>query len=161
MSLVPFYSSSYYSRSVTDPYYDYTYSALRNLSKNDNSFLSVAAKLALTSDNRFRIGAIIVKSGRVLGGSANITKTSPSTPPNRFSTHAEIAALRVASETEDSTLYISRLTTTDQLATARPCSWCMQKILEAGIYRVVYTIGPYTSECFYTSTVEWSSNAAN
>jgi len=151
MSILPFYA-----RAVVDPYYDYSYVPYNKLSKTESSFLAVAAKLAFTSDNRFRIGAIVVKSGRVLGGSANITKTSPSTPPNRFSTHAEIAALRVSSETEDSTLYVSRLNSSDQMALARPCSWCMQKILEAGIYRVVYSIDQNSAEFFYTSTVEWS-----
>jgi tRNA(Arg) A34 adenosine deaminase TadA len=151
MSVLPFYN-----RPVHDPYDDYSYFPNGKLSKTDNSFLAVAAKLAFTSDNRFRIGAIVVKSGRVLGGSANITKTSPSTPPNRFSTHAEIAALRVSSETEDSTLYVARLNSVDQMALARPCSWCIQKILEAGIYRVVYSIDQNSAEFFYTSTVEWS-----
>lgn len=149
----------FYSRSVVDPYFDYSYVPAENVSKNDTSFLSVAAKLAHTSNNRFRIGAIIVKSGRVLGGSANITKMSPSTPPNRFSTHAEIAALRVASDTKDSTLYIARLSSLDELAMARPCSWCMQKILDAEIYRVVYTVNESTSQYFYTSTVRWSTYA--
>lgn len=149
----------FYNRTVTDPYFDYTYNPLENISKNDASFLAVSSKLAATSDNRFRVGAIVVKSGRVLGGSANITKKSPSTPPNRFSTHAEIAALKVASETEDATLYISRLNSSDGLAMARPCSWCIQKILESGIYRVVYTVTDTQAEHFYTSTVQWSQYA--
>lgn len=149
----------FYSRIVTDPYFDYTFNPSHKISKSDSSFLAVSSKLAATSNNRFRVGAIVVKSGRVLGGSANLTKKSPSTPPNRFSTHAEIAALKVASETEGSTLYISRLNSSDEPALARPCSWCIQKILESGIYRVVYTVTTTRSEHFYTSSVEWSQYA--
>lgn len=149
----------YYSRKVIDPYQDYQYEIYDHISNNDQKFLSVATKLAFTSDNRFRIGAIVVKSRRVLGGSANITRQSPSTPPNRFSTHAEIAALRVASSTDKATLYVARLNSKDQTAMARPCSWCMQKITESGIDKVVYTTGVETAESFYTSTVKWSRYA--
>jgi tRNA(Arg) A34 adenosine deaminase TadA len=146
----------FYSRFVIDPYLDYKSIDYLNVSKNDNSFLAVATKLAATSDNRFRVGALVVKSGRVFGGSANITKRSPSTPPNRFSTHAEIAALKVASQTQDATLYISRLSSTDTLALARPCAWCIQEILESGVYRVVYTVDNNTAKYFYTSTIDWN-----
>jgi len=146
----------FYSRFVIDPYLDYKSIDYLNVSKNDNSFLAVATKLAATSDNRFRVGALVVKSGRVFGGSANITKRSPSTPPNRFSTHAEIAALKIAAQTEDTTLYISRLSSTDTLALARPCAWCIQEILESGVYRVVYTVDNNTAKYFYTSTIDWT-----
>lgn len=151
--------SSFYSRFVVDPYLDYNTIDYDDVSRNDLSFLAVATKLAATSNNRFRVGALVVKSGRVFGGSANITKRSPSTPPNRFSTHAEIAALKVASETEDSTLYISRLSSLNAPALARPCAWCIQKITEAGVRRVVYTVDKKTSKYFYTSTINWSTYA--
>lgn len=148
-------STQFYSRSVVDPYLDYQSIDYSDVSKNDLSFLAVATKLAVTSDNRFRVGALVVKSGRVFGGSANITKKSPSTPPNRFSTHAEIAALKIASQTQDTTLYISRLSSTDTQAIARPCSWCIQEIIESGVYRVVYTVNDNEAKYFYTSTVNW------
>jgi len=148
-------SIQFYSRSVVDPYLDYQSIDYSNVSRSDLSFLAVATKLAATSNNRFRVGALVVKSGRVFGGSANITKKSPSTPPNRFSTHAEIAALQVASQTQDSTLYISRLSSTDTLALARPCAWCIQKILESKVYRVVYTVDDDSAKYFYTSNITW------
>lgn len=150
-------STKFYSRFVLDPYLDYQSIDYSDVSKNDSSFLAVATKLAATSDNRFRVGALVVKSGRVFGGSANITKRSPSTPPNRFSTHAEIAALKVASQTQDSTLYISRLSSTDTLALAKPCAWCIQEILESGVYRVVYTVDDNRAKYFYTSKVIWTN----
>lgn len=149
----------YYARKVVSPYDDYIYETYDHISKNDQKFLAVATKLAFTSDNRFRVGAIIVKSGRVLGGSANITRRSPRTPPNRFSTHAEIAALRVASSTDKAILYVSRLSSLDQCAMAKPCAWCVQKITESGIDKVVFTTGPETAESFYTSTIQWSRHA--
>jgi tRNA(Arg) A34 adenosine deaminase TadA len=149
-------TTKFYSRFVVDPYLDYQSIDYSDVSKSDYSFLAVATKLAATSDNRFRVGALVVKSGRVFGGSANITKKSPSTPPNRFSTHAEIAALRIASQTQDSTLYVSRLSSADTPALAKPCAWCIQEILDSGVYRVVYTVSDKISKYFYTSTIAWN-----
>jgi tRNA(Arg) A34 adenosine deaminase TadA len=149
----------YYSRKVINPYEDYEYEIYDHISNNDQKFLSVATKLAFTSDNRFRVGAIVVKSRRVLGGSSNITRRSPSTPPNRFSTHAEIAAIKVASDTDGATLYVARLNSADTNAMAKPCSWCMQKIMESGIDKVVYTTGHESAESFYISSVKWSRYA--
>jgi len=149
----------YYSRKVVTPYDDYQYEMYGHISNTDQKFLTVASKLALTSNNRFRVGAIVVKSGRVLGGSSNITRRSPRTPPNRFSTHAEIAALRLASCTHKATLYVARLNSSDFNAMAKPCSWCMQKITESGIDKVVYTAGLDTAESFYISTIKWSKHA--
>lgn len=146
----------YYIRRVIDPYQDYQYELYNHISNTDQKFLSVATKLAFTSDNRFRVGAIVVKSGRVLGGSSNITRKSPSTPPNRFSTHAEVAAIKVASETHGSTLYVSRVNSINLNALARPCSWCIQKIMESGIDKVVYTSSIDSAESFYISSVKWS-----
>lgn len=146
-------SMNYYSRPVVEPYEDYDF-VDAPVSKKDSSFLAAAAKIAATSPNRFRMGAMVVKSGRVLGGAVNITKTSPSTPPNRFSTHAEIAAMNTASDTSGATLYIARLDKFDSTVMAKPCGWCIQKIIEKKIYRVVFTtnLEPLS---FYTDMVTW------
>lgn len=144
---------NYYSRDIIEPYHDYDFIDTP-VSKKESSFLAAASKIAATSPNRFRMGALIVKSGRVLGGAVNITKRSPSTPPNRFSTHAEIAAMNTASETNGATLYVARLDKFDSTVMAQPCGWCMQKILEYGIYRVVFTTGDQPTS-FYTDMVSW------
>lgn len=149
--------TNYYSRQVKEPYFDYDFIDVP-VSKSESSFLSATAKIAATSPNRFRMGAMIVKSGRVLGGAVNITKASPSTPPNRFSTHAEIAAMRIASDTQGSTLYVARVDKFENSVMAKPCSWCIQKIIEFGIYKVVFTTNDsHTS--FYTDMVSWVDHA--
>lgn len=144
---------NYYSRHIVEPYHDYDFIEAP-VSKKEASFLSAAAKIASTSTNRFRMGAMVVKSGRVLGGDTNITKISPSTPPNRFSTHAEIAAMNIASETDGATLYVARLDKFDSTVMAQPCGWCMQKIIERGIYKVVFTTNDDPIS-FYTDMVTW------
>lgn len=126
-----------------------------NLSNSDKSFLASTAKFAIDSDYRVKMAAMVVKSGRVLSVSTNINKRSPTTPPNRWSTHAEIRALRSANETKNATLYIARLSSSGDYATAKPCAWCMEHILTAKIDRVVYTINDNNYSSFYTEMISW------
>lgn len=140
------------------PYDAYSYLSSDIISGKDKSFLAAAAKLAQTSDNRFKMACIAVRSGSVLGADINVTKKSPSTPPNRFSTHAEIGALKACSDPSDATLYVARLKLDGSTAIARPCSWCMQYLQSHSIYRVVYTTDFDYPESFYISSVEWNYN---
>ena len=136
------------------PYTAYTH-IHDDLSNSDRSFLSTAAKAALDSEYKFRMGAVVVKSGRVLSIDTNYNKRSPYTPPNRWSTHAEIRALRSASDTKGATLYIARLAKSGNLALAKPCAWCMEHIITAKIDRVVFTISEDESSSFYTQMISW------
>ena len=149
--------TNYYSRTVTNPYNDYSF-IQDTLSKNDLSFLSATAKIALTSQYRFRIAAMIVKSGRVLGADVNLPKITPSTPPNRVSTHAEIRVLKNTRNVRGATLYVARLRSKDIPALAKPCSWCMQEILDAGISRVVFTTNDDIGSSFYTDMITWKED---
>jgi len=153
--------NKFFTTTVVDPYEDYTYVESNFVSNKDVSFIAAAAKIAQTSDNRFRVGAIVVKSGRVMGGSPNITRRSPRTPPNRFSTHAEIAAINVSSDCEKSTLYIARLNNSDFYSISKPCAWCMQKIIEMNVSRVVFTLDYRISSensisSFYVDEITWN-----
>lgn len=145
---------SYYSRPVSDAYKDYDYMP-DELSNNDISFLSAAAKVATTSTYRFRMGALIVKSGRVLAGDVNAPKVSPSTPPNRVSTHAEIRTIKNTRNVRGATLYVARLRSKDIPALAKPCAWCMQEIIDSGISRVVFTTNNNVGSSFYTDMITW------
>lgn len=150
--------SKYYSRQVTNPYNDYDFLE-DTLSNNDISFLAATSKFALTSTYRFRMGALLVKSGRVLGGDVNIPKITPSTPPNRVSTHAEIRVLKNTRNVKGATLYVARLRSQDIPALARPCSWCMQEIIAAGISRVVFTTNDQIGSSFYTDMITWKDHS--
>jgi len=148
---------NYYSRPVKTPYHDYDF-VEDPLSNTDSSFLAATAKFAITSTYRFRMGALLVKSGRVLGGDVNVPRISPSTPPNRVSTHAEIRVLKNTRNVRGATLYVARLRSKDIPALARPCSWCMQEIIDAGISRVVFTTNTDTGSSFYTDMITWTDN---
>ena len=142
------------SRFIKTPYTAYTHID-DHLSNTDKSFLSTTAKAAFSSEYKFRMAAMVVKSGRVLSISTNYNKRSRTTPPNRWSTHAEIRALRNASDTKNSTLYVARLSKNDSYATAKPCAWCMEHIITAKIDRVVYTISDDECSSFYTQMISW------
>lgn len=147
---------SYANVPLRNPYTQYDY-VPETLSNSDNSFLSAAAKIAQTSEYRFRMAALLVKSGRVLGGDVNIPRITPDTPPNRCSTHAEIRVIKNVKNTEGSTMYIARLLLNDSTAMAKPCVWCLESIIEAGIYKVVFTCNNNSSSSFYTDMITWQS----
>ena len=129
------------------------------VSNTDKAFLSTAAKLATTSPNRFKMAAIVVKSGRVLGGDINLNKISPFTPPRRFSTHAEIRAMKVArrSNPSGSTIYVARLDSQEDHALAKPCAWCVEHMLAMNINRVVFSVDSSEASSFYLNTVTWNT----
>lgn len=145
-------------RFIDIPYEAYTYKPV-HVSKKDRSFLAAAAKLALTSDNRFKMACFVVRSGAVLGCDTNVTKTHPTTPPNRFSTHAEIGALQTVTDPTWSTLYIARLKLDGTTAIAKPCSWCMQELQKKQIYRVCFTTDEQKPDSFYVSEINWDHYA--
>ena len=143
---------------VPHPYTAYSYEVDYFISRKDSSFLAAASKLAQTSDNRFKMACIAVRGGSVLGTDINVTKKHPTTPPNRFSTHAEIGAMKGCSDPSGTALYIARLKLDGTTAMARPCSWCMQQIQNNEVYRVVYTTDFEIPESFYISSVKWNYN---
>jgi tRNA(Arg) A34 adenosine deaminase TadA len=142
------------TRFIKFPYTAYTHID-DDLSNTDRSFLSTTAKAALNSEYKFRMAAMVVKSGRVLSINTNYNKRSRTTPPNRWSTHAEIRALRSASDTKNATLYIARLAKNGDHASAKPCAWCMEHIITAKISRVVYTMNDDEHSSFYTEMISW------
>ena len=146
---------SYSNTYLKNPYKQYDYVS-ESLSNNDVSFLAAASKIALTSDYRFRMAALIVKSGRVLGGDVNVPRITPDTPPKRCSTHAEVRALKTTKSTAGSIIYIARLLLNDEQALAKPCVWCLESIIDAGVSKVVFTCNKNGGDSFYTNMISWN-----
>jgi len=108
------------------------------------SFFRHAKRMALESDQEHRLGACVVKSGRVLSVGKNaVNKTNWVT--RRFfeypTVHAECSALaRLSPENiRGATLYIYREKWTGVPGLAKPCPRCAEAIAENGITKVVYT----------------------
>ena len=75
------------------------------------------------------VGAVVVKSGRVIGEGHNLTRTG-----NDPTAHAEIVAIRRAAEALDD----ERLIGCDLYVTLEPCAMCAGAIAHARLARLYY-----------------------
>lgn len=119
------------------------------LSKKQKSMLNAAKKLAKESSfPSYRMGAIIVKSNRILGFGLNTN--SPGVLKNRkydksrhgyfLGVHAELRAILNASGSDlrGSTIYIAGWTRVGNSICSRPCEKCYNELKNAGIKRAIY-----------------------
>jgi deoxycytidylate deaminase len=116
-----------------------------NLSKSEQSFLAVARYLASKSDSKKQHGALLVKSGRVVGMGVNKDRNNPLfVSPEHIKTHcsrhAEVAAIRNAGyNVRGATLYVARVNRQGADRNSKPCFRCQKIILENKIKKVIYT----------------------
>lgn len=115
------------------------------LSKSEKAFLSTARYFAGKSTSRQKHGAVIVKSGRVLGTGCNKDTNdpmivSPEHIKSHCSRHAEIEAIRDASwNVRGAVLYVARVNRYGQDRNSKPCIRCEVVIKEMKIKKVIYT----------------------
>jgi len=127
------------------------------VSCKDFSFLTLAGKVAsLSEHHRFRLGAVVVKSGRVLSQGVNVAKKGPDTPPFRESVHAEVNAMRGVNGIEGATVYVARLDACDDLVMAKPCEYCITHMKNNFVRRVVFSTNNNDAESFYLDSVSWN-----
>jgi len=113
-----------------------------------------ATKAANNSTFKYKLGAVIVKSGRILSCANN--KVGEHSQHVHFpfpgSIHAEQSAIikllqrRELNSLIGSTMYVSRITNKGETAMAKPCQHCLEAIKAVGIKRVIYTSGPNSTE---------------
>jgi deoxycytidylate deaminase len=117
------------------------------ISNNEKSFLSVARYMASKSKSRQRHGAVIVKSGRVIGTGYNKNKNHPmSVSPEHIKTHcsrhAEIEAIKDANfSVQGAILYVARVNRQGEDRNSKPCKYCQVVIQSTNIKKVIYTEG--------------------
>jgi tRNA(Arg) A34 adenosine deaminase TadA len=106
-------------------------------------FIRLAMKVARKSPCSFKIGALVVKGGRVLSWGHNKDKTDPIRirRPNPYvdKLHAELVALHGITETGGCTLYVVRVGRVKSMALAKPCRMCMEMIRKAKIRKLIYS----------------------
>ena len=103
----------------------------------------LAYRIALQSQSKFRMGAILTKGSNVINvGVNNMYKTHPIT--SRYThrplgTHAEVSVCKRVTPEDiiGSTIYICRVLKNGKIAMAAPCECCMQ-ILTLFSVRGVY-----------------------
>lgn len=92
-------------------------------------------------------GAVVVKSGRVLGTGYNKdknhpTQVSPEHIKSHCSRHAEIEAIRDANwNVKGAVLYVARVNSHGQDRNSKPCTRCEVAIKQSEIKKVIYTEG--------------------
>jgi tRNA(Arg) A34 adenosine deaminase TadA len=102
--------------------------------------------MATKSSSRNTHGAVVVKSGRVLGSGWNKDRNHPSVvSPENIKTdcsyHAEEVAIRDANHyVRNATIYVARVNKHGEDRDSKPCSRCLNLIKISGIKRVIYTV---------------------
>lgn len=113
------------------------------MSMKDVYNLNKAMGLALSSQEKHRHGAIIVRQGKVISHGINVRKNDPnicSFPLLESGIHAEVAAIKRANTSlEGATIYVARINKSGQPLLSKPCDRCQAAIEKAGIKKVIYT----------------------
>lgn len=115
------------------------------LSNSEQAYLSVARYFAAKSKSNKKHGAVVVKSGRVLGTGYNKDKNhplfvSPEHIKKYCSRHAEVEAIRDArADVAGATLYVARVNNKGIDRYSKPCNLCEEVIQQSKIKKVIYT----------------------
>lgn len=118
-----------------------------DLSKSEKAYLAVARYFAGKSKARRMHGAVVVKSGRVIGTGFNKDRNnpyyvSPEHIKTHCSVHAEVDAIRDAKwNVKGAVLYVARVNNAGEDRNSKPCTRCQVVIEEAQIKKVIYTSG--------------------
>lgn len=116
------------------------------LSKKDVSYLNIARSLAEKSEEKKKHGAVVIKSGRVVGYGFNKFKNHTDYIPEDLikvhcSRHAEEVAIKIAgNNAKGAILYVARVNNQGIDRNSKPCKICAKLIKESGIKKVIYTM---------------------
>lgn len=116
------------------------------LSKKDVSYLNIARSLAEKSEEKKKHGAVVIKSGRVVGYGFNKFKNHTDYIPEDLikihcSRHAEEVAIKIAgNNAKGAILYVARVNNQGIDRNSKPCKICAKLIKKSGIKKVIYTM---------------------
>lgn len=108
------------------------------------SYLNIAKKQALNSNENFRLGACCVKSGRILGAGFNQLGKMNKLVRQYFghpTLHAEISALLYMNplDIKGSIIYVYRIGKLGEPRLAKPCHRCTIALRAFGVKKVIYS----------------------
>lgn len=112
-------------------------------------YFDLAVRAARHSEHpKYRVGAVIVRNGNILGIGFNSMKTHPKSHTHHQRIHAELkAVLNAQDDVSGADIYVVRLTRQGQLACAIPCPSCEALIIDSGI-RNIYATDKEGKPCF-------------
>lgn len=126
------------------------------MSSRHESMIKLAARVADSSQYRWRHGAVVSRGGRVIGHAPNKFRNSPIIDPKNVTDHAEAAVIRELlknyPDLRGSSIYIARINNEGLVKMSRPCVNCMKLIVGAGIKEIIYTndVGSFSVERIYS-----------
>lgn len=91
---------------------------------------------------KWRMGAVLVKSGRVIAAASNTLRNEPGLaglPLEECSVHAEAAVIQKVTN-PSGIMYVARISRSGVQGLAKPCKRCRKLLIESGIRTVVWTI---------------------
>lgn len=113
------------------------------------NMLSLAKKMALQSEGEYRLGSVLVKSGRVLAKGVNKYNAINALAWKFFgyqTIHAEIDAMNKVWDKRNirgSVLYVFRTRKNGDPGNSRPCVRCQNALKTLGVHKIVYSIPDY------------------
>ena len=107
------------------------------------SVFRLAKNVSKYSDHRFKIGAVLMKHGKVISVGYNQTKSHPEAWHTGL--HAEIKAIKTSGKIEmsNSTMVVYREHKNGTPATAKPCKHCAKAMKDFGIKTIWYTTSEF------------------
>jgi deoxycytidylate deaminase len=118
---------------------------ITGISNKDLSMLLLALKSAKTSDERFKVGAVAVSGGRVIGVTCNKSRNHPTVLEDKdIKSQAGICAERrllaiLGKKVKGATIYVARARKDGSFGLSEPCSRCRKALNDADIKKVVYS----------------------
>lgn len=105
----------------------------------NDEFKNLAIQQCLRSAYKYRVGAIVVFKGKVVGKGFN--KVHSTGVPKLDGKHAELEAINntTARFRKGCTVYVCRLTKSNELALAKPCEACQVVMKKMGVKYVWYS----------------------
>ena len=106
-----------------------------------DKYFALATKMARHSEHpKYRVGAVVVRNGTILGAGFNSMKTHPKSHTHHRRIHAELKAILNAQEdVTGADIYVTRITKASEVGCSFPCPSCEAMLIESGIKRVYAT----------------------
>lgn len=105
-----------------------------------NKHIQLATKVAHTGiHDQYKIGATLIKQGKVISVGANSYKTHPISGVKTL--HAEIQAIIGVRwvDISGAIIFVSRINTNGKIGMAKPCGTCQQTLRKYGIRKAYFT----------------------
>ena len=107
--------------------------------------LLLALKAAKTSDERFKVGAVAVSGGRVIGVACNKSRNNPTILEDKdIKSQASICAERrllaaLGDKAKGVNVYVARVRKDGSFGLSQPCERCKKALNDSDVKKVIYS----------------------